>query len=222
MKKVILVIFLMFISYASYADADADFKEAMGYIVSRSSTSTDYKKAFEIGERLIQKGDCRGEYIHASLYSSGFDVKKDIYYAESLYIKSANSGCAMSMSHIANMYFYDRDYIKAIQWFSKTYETDVKNNDKKKPHACYAANKIAELYYNEKKYSDSLHWYQNAKILKDCINNVVFARIQELESAEKNQAVLMREDPPVAGIRLSLGGESKSSVKPKKKSKKKN
>ena len=50
----------------------------------------------------------------------------------------------------------------------------------------------------------------------------LFAEQTKAVVAEKQKKLDMADDPPVAGIRLSLGGESKSSVKPKKKSKKSN
>ena len=59
---------------------------------------------------------------------------------------------------------------------------------------------------------------------RKCANDEALARIKEQVSAQKNYAEIMQEDPPVAGIKLSLAGGSENSEllnKPKKKFKKK-
>lgn len=214
----------MFVSSGANADADAEFKEALSAFTTSKSSIDDYKKSFEIGERLNQQGDCRGGYILGSIYANGFGVNKDSNKAKELLFQSANAGCAESASDIGYRYAGDlqglglpKDMNNAINWLSKSYEADINHN--KKSRACYAAKRVAEIYYDLSKYSDSLNWYQKVQSGDPyCADDKTLAKIPELKALLSQQSESMREDPPVAGIRLSLGGEGK----PTKKSKKKN
>ena len=218
----------MLISSGAFADANSDFKEAMDYIHSPLSTDYDYKKIFEIAERLNQQGDCRGEELKGYSYLRGLNVylNKDINRARDIYFKSAEAGCAETMAFVG-LDYKERsslglpvDYNKAIYWLSKSYQLFVNNN--KLWRACLAAQSIADIYYIQKKTSDSLSWYQKMQNsgTRKCANDEALAKIKSLEVTQQKQAEIMREDPPVAGIKLSLSGVKKSPAKLNKKSKK--
>ena len=153
MKKTPLIIFLLIISSVANADADADFKEAIDYIHSPLSTDYDYKKIFEIAERLNQQGDCRGEELKGYSYLRGLNVylNKDINRARDIYFKSAEAGCSETMAFVGldykehSMLGLPADDIKAIYWLSKSYELFVNSN--KLWRTCLAAQSIADIYY---------------------------------------------------------------------------
>lgn len=211
----------MFISSVARADANADFREGFNAMLDAP------QKAFEIGNSLDQQGDCRGNYILANLYLSGVSikgnpVKSDTKKAQELLLKSASAGCGHSADLIATFYAggmlgLPRDLNKAVYWYSKAFESDNKMH-------CESSARVAEIYNQEQNYTEAYNWYLKAKNSgsDNCGPKARLVKLQELEVKQQKQAEVMREDPPVAGIRLSLGGESKPSVKPKKKSKKKN
>lgn len=219
----VLLITLLAVTLPVLADANADFYEALGAIGNAP------KRAFEIGNSLDQQGDCRGNYILAQLYQSGDllkgnPVKEDIGKARELFLKSAAAGCGNSAALVARFYGsagggigLPRDLNKAIYWHSKAFEANNKIH-------CESAAIVAEIYNQSQNYVEAYKWYLKA-VNSDavfCGDKERLMKLKELEAKQKNQVEAMREDPPVAGVKLSLSGESKSLIKPKKKSKKKN
>lgn len=222
MKKTILTTFLMLLSFIAHADADADFSEAT------TAVNVDPKRAFDIGKSLDQRGDCRGNFILAMLYqygefAKGNPLKEDLSKTRELLIKSATAGCGISADLIARFYAsagggigFPRDLNKAIYWHGKAFESNNKTY-------CESAAIISEIYNDAQNYTEAYNWYSKAKNSGSayCGPKERFAKLQELEVKQQKQAEVMREDPPVAGIRLSLSSVNDSPAKPKKKSKKK-
>lgn len=208
----------MFISAAAHADAEADFSEAT------SAINDNPKRAFDIGKSLDQQGDCRGNYILAVLYqygefAKGNPLKEDLGKTRELLIKSATSGCGISADLLARFYGsagggigLPRDLNKAIYWHGKAFESNNKTY-------CESAAIIAEIYDGAQNITEAYSWYSKAKNSGSvyCGPKERLAKLKQLEDKQQKQAEVMREDPPVKGITLSLGGETK----PKKKSKKK-
>lgn len=214
----------MLLSSVAHADADAEFQQAIDILTVYKNSNQEYKKAFEIGESLDQQGHCGGGFILGRMYVEGYGVIKDANKGKDLLFKSANSGCETSMSYIGFDYVQlhtlglPTDFIKAETWINKSYEININKN--KKVIACFQARRFAEIYNDNQMYPQTLEWYQKVKNsgISSCADDKTLRKISELEKSVQKQTEAMREDPPVAGITLSLGGDD---AKPAKKSKKK-
>ena len=108
-----------------------------------------------------------------------------------------------------------RDLNKAVYWHSKAFESNNKSY-------CELAVSLAEIYNQAQNYAEAYNWYLKAKNSGSvyCVDNLRLVKLQELEEKQKNQAEAMREDPPVAGIKLSLARGSENSELPNKSKKK--
>lgn len=207
----------MFLSSIALADAEteAELKEA------RSDMTSNPQRAYELAVKLDQKGNCHGTGILASLYGKGEVVKKDKQKMIELHTKSANGGCALSAGLIGTFYrtgyppILPVDLNKAAYWHGKAFEFDNS--------LCNNAKWAATIYDENGNQVDALNWYKKAHSQNSCKSDQdIVSRIKALEVTQQKQVEDMREDPPVAGIKLSIGGSGDSPSKPKKKPKKKN
>ncbi|PPD50884.1 MAG: hypothetical protein CTY12_09125 [Methylotenera sp.] len=200
---------------SAFAKADStvndDVKEAYGDL---GGLRENLKRDYEIALKLDQEGNCHGANILAILYDLGLVVKEDKQKSRELKMRSANGGCGNAASSVGFNYKlgfggYPRDLNKAIYWHSKAFDLD--NN-----LYCNDAKAVATIYDENGNYLEALNWYKKAN-QKSCANQEINARIQALEVTQQKQAEAMREDPPVAGITLSLSDDAKPAKKSKKK-----
>lgn len=151
-----------------------------------------YEEAFKYFQEAAVNGDnADAQNSLGTYYQKGRSVEKDLDQALLWYEKAAKNGDGYGMSNAAYIYEDRKEYDKALYWLEKLIriESPMKHSglnrmglfyyrgnglpkDKKQAEKYflessklgneYADNNLGVLYAEQKKYTDSLHWYRKA------------------------------------------------------------
>lgn len=79
----------------------------------------DYDLAYDFYEKAANKGNPSAENLLGRLYRDGIGVEKNLSVAFSFFEKAANKGLAYAQFNLADLYYYEKDFIKAEEWYLK-------------------------------------------------------------------------------------------------------
>lgn len=173
--------------YANLNDRYCIEKLANVYKFGWFGVITDYKKSFEIFNKLIMLNYYNAYNDIAWFYENGYYVEKDPNKAIEYYTKAYDLECNnyFTCSNIARIYLEDfntPNYVKALEWYKKSTER------RKDSYACSQLGKFYEEGLGTKKdLKEALKWYQKGLDSGDKDEQENFDRVKKLLT-ETNQS----------------------------------